>query len=337
MRRWSDVHPLSPRRRLRAARYAPAPRPRRQRRAAASAAPPAPEPAVGASELGAALGVAGVDAGALASPVVGPAWPLAPAVASVVGVAPALEAAACSAAGAVVAPRRGRRCCCAGFAGAGARAVPRRAQRARPRARCRRADRRSGSAARRSGTSVHAQARGLRLDAVAGRQFGVFDAERRVLALQQRRALERAADARVQLEQPSCSVTIPISANAIRRDPRPPADQAVEQRGGARRPRALQQAERKAALGAERARLDAGAARGGAGPETRRGPRGAARGRRGARALRARWIAGAAAAAGGVTTRLPLVGQLAGRAQARRGGARVARDLLGARARSSGA
>ena len=85
-------------------------------------------------------------------------------------------------------PRRGR------LPWRRARAQPRRARRRLPGC--------GGEEAQRAQRhELHAQPRGLRLDAFAGRQFGVFDAERSVLALQQRLALERAADGRVQLEQ----------------------------------------------------------------------------------------------------------------------------------------
>src|ERR1019366_1452191 len=68
-----------------------------------------------------------------------------------------------------------------------------------------------------------------RLDAVAGGEFGVFDAERGVLALQQRAALERAPDPGVQLEQPELERHDPDQRERHERDPGTAPNQPVEQ------------------------------------------------------------------------------------------------------------
>ncbi len=74
----------------------------------------------------------------------------------------------------------------------------------------------------------HPQARRLGLDAFAGCQFGAFDAERRVLALELRLAHERATDARVQLEHEQLQRDDPDQRERDQRDPDPPANQPVE-------------------------------------------------------------------------------------------------------------
>ena len=138
---------------------------------------------------------------------------------------------------------------------------------------------------------------------------------------------------------PSCSVTIPISANATIPIHSAAADQPVEQavlRDGASSAeiaRARNPAPPAPRAGARARRAGAGTATG----ARRAGdaPRAARRRRRGVRA--GANGAAAVAAAGGVIAAPRCSVQLAGGAQARRGRARVARDLLGRGRRSSGA
>ena len=152
------------------------------------------------------------------------------------------------------------------------------------------------------------------LDAFARGHFGVFDAQRRVLELQQRAALERAPDAGVELQQAQLQRDDPDQRerdHPIQVRPRIRRSTACARRPAqARAPEAGRPARRGWAPGATR--------RGRAGPETRRG-RGAASsavGRRGRRC--AAPDGGAAAVAAGGVMPSACVVELPGRAQARR-------------------
>ncbi len=76
---------------------------------------------------------------------------------------------------------------------------------------------------------THAELLGLGLDPAAGGEFGVFDAERSVLALQGALALERAADPRVESQQAELQRDDPDQRERHDADPHAAADQAVEQ------------------------------------------------------------------------------------------------------------
>src|ERR1019366_7007413 len=108
-----------------------------------------------------------------------------------------------------------------------------------------------------------------RLDAVAGGEFGVFDAERGVLALQQRAALERAPDPGVQLEQPELERHDPDQRERHERDPGTAPNQPVEQPVSRDPLYAGEQAHDKAVAGA---RIAPGRRARRAGPDTRLGP-----------------------------------------------------------------
>ena len=136
----------------------------------------------------------------------------------------------------------------------------------------------------------HAELFGARLDTAACRHFGVFDAERRVLALQRGLALERAPDGPVELQEPELERHDPDQRERDDPDPDAAGEQPVEQRLHAR---PGGDAERRG----QRARGRGGAC--GTLARWARGPGDAARSHRGERARRSRHAVSRQRAGGG--------------------------------------
>ena len=94
----------------------------------------------------------------------------------------------------------------------------------------------------------------LRLNPAACGQFGVFDAERSVLTLQQGPTLQRATDPGVELQQSELQRDDSEQSEDHDRDPGTPADQAIERTVARDALQELEQPERETALGGDGAR-----------------------------------------------------------------------------------